>query len=152
MTVRPDVAELLHAGYGDRTIARQLSVPRRSVTAARTALGLSAGHRGTKPAASTEDLFWRRTRPAEGGHLEWTGYTYDGLPILRHNGRRYSAYRIAFRIKNGREPVGHVRRGCDWDSCVHPRCMEDQTMRDQYKRIFGGSTWVRGTGTPRAVA
>ncbi|MFF7142321.1 hypothetical protein ACFZB5_13870 [Streptomyces nodosus] len=137
--IRADVAELLHAGYGDRTIARRLGVPWRAVTAARTVLGIPGGRPGPKPAGSVEDLFWRRTQPTDDGHRLWTSYRSEGLPILKHDGRRYSAYRIAFRIRHGRDPVGQARPGCDREGCVHPRCMEDQTMRDQYNNIFGGA-------------
>jgi hypothetical protein len=50
-----------------------------------------------------------------------------------------TAYRIAFQIRHGREPVGYVKPGCEFDGCVHPDHVEDQPMRDQYAAIFGAA-------------
>lgn len=137
MTVRPDIAELLAAGYGDRTIARQLNVPVGTVGHARTVLAIPAGRPGPKPTNSPEDLFWRRAQPIDGGHLLWPAYTPRNGSVIKHGGIRHSVHRIAFRIGHGREPVGRVLTGCDRAGCVHPRHVEDQRMRNQYTAIFG---------------
>jgi hypothetical protein len=50
-----------------------------------------------------------------------------------------TAYRIAFQIRWGREPVGYVKPGCEYDGCVHPEHVEDQPMREQYAAIFGAA-------------
>jgi hypothetical protein len=140
MTVRPDVAELLHAGYGDRTIARRAGVSIGTVTRARAALALSPGRPGPKGPATPEDLFWLRARLLDDGHMEWTGTIHRGTtPTLRHGGRRYTAYRVAFGIAHQREPQGRVEPGCDRRGCVHPRHVEDQAMRTQYTAIFGAA-------------
>ncbi|MFI0233101.1 hypothetical protein [Streptomyces sp. NPDC017086] len=124
MTVRLDVEELLRAGYGDRTIARQVGVTISSVTRARALLRLPKARSGYKPAATAEDLFWRRARPTGDGHYEWTGSFNGSTPFLkfggRANGRNLTAYRIAYRIKHGIEPSGTVRPVCGRRGCVAP--------------------------------
>jgi len=146
MNVRPDIAELLHAGYGDRTIARQLSLTRYQITQARQALGLPPVGFGPKPAGSVEDLFWRRTSTLPGGHMQWTGHRNNyGTPALKHGGRQagrtYSAYQVAFRIKYGRDAEGTVSATCEHPGCVAPAHMADQPMRERvdslYTAIFG---------------
>jgi hypothetical protein len=137
MTVRADVAELLHAGYGDRTIARQLGVTEPSVAEARGELGLASGRPGPKATDSIEDRFWRRAQPTDDGHLLWPVYTARNGSVIKHGGGKRSVHRVAFQIGNGREPQGHVTSGCGRTGCVHPRHVEDQLMRNQYNAIFG---------------
>src|SRR5256885_5051734 len=109
MKVRADAAELLRAGLSDSAVARQLNMCPRTVGKARAALGLPKHKRGIKPAATPEDLFWRRVRPTDDGHMEWTGYRdQSGLIGLRHDGRFYTAYRLAYLIATGREPKGYA--------------------------------------------
>ncbi|MFF8656773.1 hypothetical protein [Streptomyces huasconensis] len=141
MKIRADIAELLHAGLSDRAIARQLSVDaKRTVRPAREALGLPRSRPGRKPAPTVEDLFWRRTQPVDGGHLLWTGArgaaSQGRCPFLRHGGRVHTAYRIAFRIKHGREPEGRVTPTCDRDGCVAPDHVEDRRIRERTKSTF----------------
>lgn len=140
MNIRADVAELLHAGLSDRAIARQLAVDaEKTVRPARKALGLPTSRPGRRPAATPEDLFWRRTQPVDGGHLIWTGYRQpqaDGTPIFRHGGRHHSAYRIAFRLKHHREPAGRVTPTCERDGCVAPDHVEDRRIRERTKSTF----------------
>jgi hypothetical protein len=139
MTVRADVAELLRAGYGDRTIARQLAVSIGTVERARAELAIPAGRPGPKATGSAADLFWRRVQPTPDGHLLWPGYTPRNGAVIKHGGIRHSVHRTAFRIGHGREPNGRVTTGCDRPGCVHPRHVEDQTMRNQYAAIFGAT-------------
>ncbi|MGW5130388.1 hypothetical protein [Streptomyces sp. NPDC004135] len=137
MSIRPDVAELLRAGYSDRAIARQLNVDvKATVAPARAALGLPAAKPGRKPAATAEDLFWRRAEPTSDGHMEWTGYRNNGgVPTLRHGGRGLSAYRIAYRIAHGREPEGYTRPACGRDGCVAPACQADRVSRAEDRKV-----------------
>jgi hypothetical protein len=139
MTGRADVIELLTAGYGDRTIARRLAVSIGSVERARTRLGLPHGRPGPKATHSPEDLFWRRAQPTGDGHLLWPAYSPRNGAVIKHGGLRHSVHRIAFRIGYGRTPDGRVTTGCDRPGCVHPRHVEDQTMRRQYTAIFGAA-------------
>jgi hypothetical protein len=137
MTVRADVAELLTAGYGNRSVARQLAISIGTVRRARTSLDLPPGRPGPKRHGSVEDLFWLRVRPTDDGHMQWTGTVHQGTtPVLRHAGRRYRAYRIAFRIAHHREPVGRVEPGCGRRGCVHPRHVEDRPMRQRTEATF----------------
>lgn len=129
MTPRPDVAELLHAGFGDRTIARQLAVTVSSVTAARTSLGLPKAQGGTKRAANVEDLFWRRTRPTDDGHLHWDGHrTSNSTPGIHWNGAMHSALRIAYRIRTGHDPEGYAHVTCQHPGCVAPQHVDDTAV------------------------
>lgn len=142
MKIRADVAELLRAGYSDSAIERQLHVDHRTVGAVRELLNIPKAKRGRRPAATPEDLFWHRTQPADDGHLLWTGHLANGVtPALRHGGRLITAYRVAFRIRHGRDPEGKVTPSCDVDGCVHPNCMDDRTTRQRtastYAAIFG---------------
>lgn len=129
MTPRPDVAELLHAGYGDRTIARRLGVTIISVTAARAELGLPKAQGGFKRAATVEDLFWRRTQPAEDGHLDWGGHlTSNGTPGIHWNRAMHSALRIAYRIRTGHDPEGYAHVTCEHSGCVAPQHVDDTAI------------------------
>lgn len=146
MKVRADVVELLHAGYSDRAIGRHLNTDPKGVAAARALLGLPKAKSGYKAAASPEDLFWRRVRPV-GEHMEWDGNRNNRTtPTLRHGGHQYTAYRIAFRIAHGREPVGQALPSCGHTQCVRPGHHADKPMRDAarradrlYARIFGAA-------------
>ncbi|MFD4943057.1 hypothetical protein ACFWNT_11075 [Streptomyces sp. NPDC058409] len=144
MKIRTDIADLLRAGHSDREISRVLHLDNRTIAAVRTELGLPRHKSGIKAAGSPRDLFRQRTRPVDGGHLEWTGYVAnDGTPFFRWNKRGYTAGRMAFGMQHGRAPVGRVRPGCGHLGCVAPSHVEDQPMRDQLKRqlagIFGGA-------------
>lgn len=137
MKVRADIAELLHAGYSDTAIARQLGVDRtRTVAPARAALGLPKAKSGYKAAATPEDLFWRRVKPTDDGHVEWTGYrNNNGTPSLKHGGKLQSAYRVGFRIAAGREPEGYVRPACGRTDCVKPDHLVDRVGRAEARKI-----------------
>jgi hypothetical protein len=129
MKVRADVAELLRAGHSNRAIARQLHTDAKDVAEARKVLGLPKAKPGKKPTGTAEDLFWRRAKLTDDGHMEWTGFRINGTPALRHGGKNITAYRIAFKIRHRREPVGNVTGVCGIDGCVHPDCMADRPMR-----------------------
>lgn len=134
---RAAVIELLHAGVSNHKIAREVGCDHRDIAGVRAELGLPDA-RTIKGPASPEDLFWRRTQPADGGHLAWTGHRNStGVPTVRTTDGLRSAYRIAFQIRYQRPPVGPVKPGCDMPRCVHPAHVEDQPMREQYAAIFG---------------
>jgi hypothetical protein len=140
MNVRADVVELLHAGYSDRAIARQLNVdPAKTVAPARAFLGLPKAKPGRKPAATPEDLFWLRVQPVDDGHILWTGHRQPAesgaCPVFRHGGKIWSAYRVAFKIRHGREPEGKVTPTCDRNGCVAPDHTQDRRIRQSEKRV-----------------
>lgn len=136
MKIRADIAELLHTGLSNRAIARQLSVDTKTVAAARTVLRLPKAKPGPRPAATPETLFWQRVQHTSNGHLLWTGSTYDGTPVVRHGSQHYTARRIAFRIRHGRDPEGYVTVACTVDGCVRPDCMDDRITRQRTDRAF----------------
>lgn len=149
MKIRADVAELLKAGLSDTAIARQLGVDReRTVAPARAALGLPKHKPGRTAAGTPEDLFWKRVKPTDDGHMEWTGYRNNtGAPSIRHGGRNLSAYRLAYRIANGREPDGYALPSCGRDACVKPGHHGDRADRAEarkvdhlYAAIFGSAS------------
>lgn len=131
MKVRADIAELLRAGHSDAAIARQLHVDKKTAAKGRATLGLPKSKPGKKPAASSEDLFWRRVKPTDDGHMEWTGFSSAGTPCLRHGGRNQTAYRIAYRIANGRGPEGQALPSCGREHCVKPGHHEDRADREK---------------------
>lgn len=148
MKIRADVAELLRAGYSDTAIARQLGVDRaKTVARARAALGLPKHKPGTTPAATPEDLFWRRVKPTDDGHMEWTGYITHTTPALRHNGHLITAYRVAFRIANGRNPEGYALPSCGRDGCVKPGHHADRVDRAREKRVDALYTGIFGVAS-----
>ncbi|WP_318205339.1 hypothetical protein [Streptomyces sp. SCL15-4] len=141
MSVRLDVETLLRAGYGDRTIARQLGVTTGSVTRARTLLRLPKVRGGLKAAGSLEDFYWRRTRPVDGGHIEWTGArNTKGVPIIHWKRTSHSALRIAYKIRAGHEPIGYAHVTCTHPGCVAPSCVADSavTPRKGHHRLGPG--------------
>lgn len=132
MKIRTDIAELLHKGLPDRTIAQQLHCDHKTVAKARAALRLPKARRGIKPAATIEDLFRARTESVDGGHLRWTGYTdKHGTPTLRYAGRLHTAHRVAFRIRTGRDADGKAAEECGYEGCVEPSHVDDKTIRDR---------------------
>jgi hypothetical protein len=146
MKVRADVAELLHAGLPDRAIARQLHVDTKAVAAARSALNIPKARSGKRPAATPEDLFWERARPTDDGHMEWTGYhTKAGVPGLRHGGRFYTAYRLAFRMATGRDPEGYALPSCGRDRCVKQGHHMDRADREREQRVDALYAGIFGT-------
>lgn len=140
MNTQAAIERLLRAGYSDKAIARELRVHRRRPRDLRRQLGLPQVKPGPAPAASIEDLFWRRAQPTPDGHLLWPSWDPKHGAAIRHNGRKQSAHRIAFRIGNQREPQGRVTSGCGQPGCVHPQHVEDQPMRQLYTAIFKKET------------
>lgn len=141
MRVRADIAYLLREGLTDTQIAERAGVGHRTVAAARKALNIPKMHGGRRPELDPRRAFDQRTRPVDGGHLEWTGSRMGESPYLEFAGRRYTAGQFAFRLRHGRAPVGRVRAGCGYRGCVAPDHVEDEPMRAQlrstYAAIFG---------------
>lgn len=92
-----------------------------------------------------EAAFWAQAEAVDGGHLQWTGNKdRNGVPLLRSGEVKRSAYRFAFVLRYGREPIGHVLPGCDRRGCVAPDHVEDRPMREQLRKqvaaLFGGTS------------
>ncbi|MFF4479496.1 hypothetical protein ACFY1A_21100 [Streptomyces sp. NPDC001520] len=141
MTIRADIAELLHAGHRDNAIAQQLGACPKTVARHRAALGLPKDAPGRTSHASLEDAWRAHTEPADGGHLLWTGGFNSGAPTFRHKGHRHSAYLIAYRIGHGHDPQGRCRADCGRPGCVAPGHVDDgpgrARTRNTYTAIFG---------------
>lgn len=133
---RAAIIELLHAGYSDKAIERQLNVSRLRARDLRTELGIARHKPGPTPSSSPEEVFWRRAQPTSDGHLIWPNYSTLRGVYIRHGGRRHTVHRLAWGLAHTREPVGRVLTGCGTNGCVHPRHVEDQAMRDTYRAIF----------------
>ncbi|MET9517012.1 hypothetical protein [Streptomyces sp. NPDC002994] len=136
MKIRADIAELLHTGLSNRAIGNRLGVDPHAVGAARRAMKLPNVRPGTAPRDKASH-FHARTIAVDGGHLEWTGSRdQHGLPILRTGGNSFSPFRVAFRLRHGREPVGKVLPGCEHRGCVAPDHVEDRPMRERYRQTY----------------
>lgn len=126
------ITELLHAGLSNQAIARQAHCRTARVRELRSKLGVPPRKPGPRP-ADPVDLYWQRTQPTDDGHRLLVGTCRQ----LRGGDNKIRAARVAFRIGNGRDPVGHVTPGCGTAGCVHPQHVEDWPMRQQYTAIFG---------------
>lgn len=148
MYIRGDIRALLEAGHSNTEIARQLGVDRGTAARARALLDMPKLKTGVKAAATPEDLFRQRVKPTRDGHLTWTGSrSTGGTPSLRHGGRNLSAYRIAFRIANGREPEGYALPSCGREHCVKPGHHADRVDRAREKRVDALYAGIFGQAT-----
>lgn len=127
--IRADIAELLHAGVPQIHICRRLHVAPITVQRTREAIGLPAPKPVRVLPATVEDAYRQYVRPTGDGHAEWAGPTTQGSPRVSHDGVTYSAYRIAFRLAQGREPEGQALPACGRRRCVEVGHHEDQRMR-----------------------
>lgn len=125
------VAELLRHGLSNKAVVQQIDIHHVTVGKIRRELGIARHPSGRKSYATAEEAWRARVEPAEGHHLRWTGsHSSDGVPVFMHDGRTLSAYRTAFQLRTGREPVGHVFPACEVvPKCVAPECMDDTAAR-----------------------
>lgn len=136
---RAAIERLLDEGESCKGVARKLGVHHVTVAKVRDARGLPVAKSGRKSYPTLAEAFRAHTEPVEGGHLRWKGSRHSsGIPQVMHDGRTYSAYRLAFRLRTGREPVGQARPGCDYDGCVAPTCVADQRERERDRKTFAG--------------
>lgn len=85
-------------------------------------------------ARTLEEAFRQRTEPLDNGHVRWTGSASQTTPSMWWQGTVLCAYKIGFRIRHGREPVGVVTSDCDVPMCVGGNCLVDQPMRAANRR------------------
>ncbi|MEU2450074.1 WhiB family transcriptional regulator [Streptomyces sp. NPDC012765] len=118
------------AALCDREIAERTGVKHRTVSKLRRSLGLPAVRDPqAKPEPTLQERFNRRTVPAEGGHLLWTGG--PGLQIGSHANRRtVSGMLVAFELGHGRPHQGAVRVLCGMPGCVAWQHLADRPLRD----------------------
>lgn len=147
MNIREDIAGMLRAGHTQIHIVRTLHVAPITVQRTREALGLPAPKPGPRPPASFEDVFRAYATPAEDGHVRWTGaVSSSNVPAAWMSNKFRSAYRIAFELHHGREPIGRVKVACGTPVCVAGGHLEDRQIREANRRadnafdaIFGGT-------------
>lgn len=129
-------------GLSDVALAAEHRCSRALVARVRRDLDLPAYQRGKRATAQTlEQVFMERSRPAPGGHREWTAqFAASGTPVLSWRGLHVTAGRVAFRIAQGREPEGQVRPTCPVPHCVEPAHQADRLMRQAARAPRAGVT------------
>lgn len=139
---REQIAQALRTGLSDSAVAAQLGCDRHRVSAIRKANGLPKIPRQTM---SLEEKWRSYTRPADGGHLVWTGerQATSGTPVMRYREVAYTAAAVAFRIQHGREPEGYVVADCGMKHCVAPEHVEDTPMRQATRAALRAVTLGR---------
>jgi hypothetical protein len=104
---REQALALIRQGCSDHEVHRRLRMDREAIRRIRRQLAIP-----TQPLQplSVEQKWALRARELPGGHLEWTGSLSTGsrTPILHYREKVFTAAAIAFRIRTGRDPVGHV--------------------------------------------
>lgn len=122
------IVELLRDGVSNTEIGHRLRTDRHAVARIRRDLGLPNIVQHTQ----TLDEKWAaNTRPADGGHVEWTGErgTSSGTPVMRYREQSYSPAAIAFRMRTGRDPQGYAFAECGMKHCVAPEHVDDEAGR-----------------------
>ena len=117
---RADAAlDLLYQGLSNKEVGRRLRMDPHTVARLRRTHGIPDV---VASLPTLEEKWASKTRPVDGGHLEWTGSrgTSAGTPVLAYRGAVLTAARIAFRIAHGREPVGQAKAECTMRHCVAP--------------------------------
>ncbi|MFD7994516.1 hypothetical protein [Streptomyces mexicanus] len=146
------LADLYRAGTTDAEAARIVGISKTTAGAWRRRLDIGPAPKQPSPLRSPLTLTekWHTlARTVEGGHAEWTGrHRADtGTRVLTHHGREHTARSVAFRIANGRDPIGYVRAECDapeW--CVAPDHMADEPARTTIRAQLAA---VHGRAQPR---
>ncbi|SDM76511.1 hypothetical protein [Streptomyces wuyuanensis] len=130
MTDRAAIAKMLRAGATYAEVRAELGVGSDSVTSSvRKEYGIPVVPR-PRPHRPAEDTFRLYAQPVDGGHRRWTGPWAGRMPqITLAKKATVSALRVAFRIRTGRDPVGYVRRTCNYPGCVEPGHLADRAER-----------------------
>lgn len=138
---REQIVRLLNDGHSNQHIARHLRCDKHRVARIRREEGIP---NVPKQPLTLDEKWAARTRPVDGGHLEWTGERgkSSGSPALRYREQWYSPASIAFRMKHGREPQGYAFAECGFKHCVAPDHVDDKTTRmqtrEQLRYLTGG--------------
>jgi uncharacterized protein YerC len=124
---------MMLAGAGTKEIYEELRLSLNTIAELRRELNLPAPRQDvwSKFRRSVDEAFARYARPADGGHLLWTGpHSGRGLDLIA-SGRRYNARHVAFLKHHGREPVGRVfpSDGCRVKDCIAGAHHTDAVMR-----------------------
>lgn len=125
-----EIIAMIRDGHSNLRIARELHVDKTRVARLRRKLDIP---NVVLQPLTLEQKWATRTRPVDGGHLEWIGERAKatGTPVMRYKEASYSPAAIAFEIKHGRKPRGYVRADCDFKQCVAPDHVNDEVGRHQ---------------------
>lgn len=139
---REQIIAALKAGHSTAQIARDLHIDKARARTIRNELGIPPFVRGSDQ-PTLEERWQRHAKPADGGHMEWTGErSPSGRPLISHRYRHRSAAAVSFRIRTGRDPVGHALADCGMRHCVAPEHVEDmpgrRRNREQLRYLSGG--------------
>jgi hypothetical protein len=87
--------------------------------------------------------FNAHTRPADGGHLTWTG------PYTTHwHGHKWHPTALAFYLRTGRRPDGNALPDCEHPHCVQPDHVDDENGRQRIRQQIRA---IRGLPPPAPV-
>ncbi len=102
-----DIIAMLRDGHSNIRISRDLRCDKTRVARLRKELGLP---NVILQPLTLEQKWATKTRPVDGGHLEWIGERAKktGTPVMRYKEVGYSPAAIAFEIRHGRQPKGYV--------------------------------------------
>ncbi|WP_406014355.1 hypothetical protein OG520_22290 [Streptomyces sp. NBC_00984] len=150
---------LLESGATNRAIAAELGLDKTTPARYRRLLGIGpATLPPPRRCTLTIDEKWATfARPAEDGHMQWTGRLASGVtPVMTHQSRTIMARPVAYRIRTGRDPVGYVKPGCGAAWCVAPEHQEDEQDRTRERAelgtILGRRTSITECARGHAVA
>lgn len=137
---REQIIAALREGKPINAISRELRADRGRIRSIRDELGIPV-HVHIQQPLTLEEKWKTNTRPVDGGHLQWIGERGSSTrtPVMRYWPKTYSAAAIAFRIKHGRDPKGHVFAECGFTHCVAPDHVNDEpgrmAARAQLRRV-----------------
>jgi hypothetical protein len=117
----------------DRDLASRLGVREEMVARVRAERGFPAysfGYRARREIV--EAAYAARVEEVAGGHRRWTGsVSKDGVPMVSSRFGQQTAARVAFRIAQGRPPVGNVKATCRFPHCLAPDHQADRRLREE---------------------
>lgn len=127
---RADIVAMLRDGYSNSRISRELRCDKTRVARLRIELGLP---NVVLQPLTLEQKWASKTRPVDGGHLEWTGERAKATntPLMRYKEASYSPAAVAFEMRHGRPAQGYVKAECGYPHCVAPDHVNDEAGRQQ---------------------
>lgn len=138
---RADIVQRLAAGHSNNRISRELRCDKTRVARIRRELDLGE-FVPTTHTRTLEEKWALFTVPTDDGHLLWTGRRTktSGTPVFSYRERTYTARKIAFRIRTGRDPEGHALAECGTNDCVLPEHVDDGTIRTRDRAALAALT------------
>lgn len=151
---REQIVTALRAGKSVTAVSHDLRADRSRIRRIRDELGL-ATYVVPEQNRTLEEKWAGHTRPAEDGHLEWTGERgkTSGTPVMRHRGKSHSPAAVAFWIRTGRVAQGQTSADCGMQHCVAPEHVKDEAERVARREALRSKAAPQGCkyGHERAV-